>query len=600
MKRALGIVIVVAVLGIIAGGFWWSHKHARRYDGLAGHFPASTQVFAEVKEMGQWMEVKDQEGGSPSSVSNRGVDPMMQVLGQVWAAQPVKPADLPELLRGQPVALGVWRQGADFKGLALMPLGPGQAKPLTEFLASKLGEGEAVGTVAGVPLKRAAQIEGVEHLEGLLWGVSDAWAVMATGLEEAKASLEPAGDSLEKDPAFLETVKRMPFERGALLFVRGDLMAQLAKDKLAGKKPQDIVGGEEEPRVEPPKAEEPKSEEPKAEKPEEEEKPAEGPAGASETFANLPKELGALATGAMGKALALESLKSLAVWTNPPEGEQKGWRVKAFLALNEPPKGLWRILAEGSASRPELLNRLPKEAGVYVWGGGKDPARVYQLVLDEMGKDLAPEQMGWVRSGIGAAEGKLGLSFANDLLPTLGSEWCYVGDLEKPEEGGKGRFGFYIGLRDPRRFESLVAEKIAVQLHLGSEQLQGARAWSWGGEGGPKALRLVVSGGVAILTNDPAWALATAGTAGKPYEQLAKYGKKASGLCVMDPAAWSEGNDVLAQVAWTTGPGGLEVDARFPGKPPRLWDKKGCGGHPEEVSGTSPEAPGAPAASGSL
>lgn len=579
MKRTLWILIALAALGLVAWGFWWSHKRSRPYEGLAEHFPAKTQVFVEVKALGQWMDVKDAEGANQASASDRGVDPMMQVLGQVWAAQPVKPADLPELLRGQPVAVGIWKEGADFKGVALMPLGPGQAKPLAEFLASKLGQGETVGTVAGLALKEATVVKGEDHLKGLIWGTSDSWAVMATGVGEARTVLEPSGESFLKDPAFRDSLRRVPFERGALLFVRGDLLAQLAKDKLGPKQSQALAAGEEpkadEPKAETPKAVTPKTGEPGTGQPKGEEKPEEPSAEPGDAMARLPKELGALAHGAMGKALALESIKSLTVWTNPPEGDQKGWMVKAFLALNESPKGLWRIVAEGAASRPELLNRIPKTAGLYVWGGGKDPARIYQIVLDEMQANLAADQMGWIRSGIGAAEGKLGLSFANDLLPTLGSEWCYVGDLEKKGENGQHRFGFYLSLRDARRFESLVSEKIAVQLHLETEQLQGARAWSWGGEGGPKGMKLVVSGGVAILTDDPQWALATAGAANKPYEQLARYGSKASGLCVVDPALWSKDNDVLAQVAWTAGPSGLELDARFPGKPPRLWDK-GC------------------------
>jgi hypothetical protein len=181
--------------------------------------------------------------------------------------------------------------------------------------------------------------------------------------------------------------------------------------------------------------------------------------------------------------------------------------------------------------------------------------------------------VGWVRAGIGAAEGKAGFSLANDLLPTLGDEWCVVTD-----KGDGKKMGFFISLRDSRRFEDLVGQKLAPQFKLKSEQLQGARVWTWSPEGGSKNEKipsLVVSGGMAILTTDPAWALATGSAPGKAYEKLKGTSDKISGIAVVDPAVWSKGNEVTMVATWRSGSEGVILDARFPGERPN-WGKKGC------------------------
>ena len=595
MKRAAWVLAVVVAAGVVAAGFWWSQKRTRPYEGLAQRFPAKAEVYVEVRELGQWMDLKGEKGSGATSTADRGVDPMMQVLGQVWAAQPVRPQELPELLRHQRAALGLWREKGSFKGVGAMALEPGQAKPIEDFLKSKLGEGQVVATVAGVPLRMSDKF-GEEDLKDALWGVSSSWAVVATGLDEAKCFLEPSGEPLSKEPFFQTTLKKIPHEKGAFLVVKGDFLAQLAKEKMAGKKAAQISGAPETPKEEP----QAKQEEQGAAKPKSEPTPGAKPPECEERSGamTLAHGLAGVASESLGKALSLESIQALGVWTNPPEGEQKGWAMKAWLGFNEPAKGLWRMVAEGSPTRPNLLNRLPKDAKLYVWGGGKDLARIYQITLDEMQKDLPADKAGWVRAGIGAAEGKLGLSFANDLLPALGDEWCYVGETAEGKEGLK-RGAFFLTLRDSRRFEDLVTKNLAVQLHLKVEQLQGAKAWSWSGDlEAAKQLRLVVSGGVAILTNDPSWALSTGGSAGKAYQRLAQYREKASGLCVIDPSVWAKANDVLTQVVWRSGPSGLEMDARFPGEPPGFCGKGGkC---KELATGSSPEERRDPEASGSL
>ena len=595
MKRAAWVLAVVIAAGVVAAGFWLSQKRTRPYEGLAQRFPAKAEVFVEVRELGQWMDLKGEKGSGAASSADRGVDPMMQVLGQVWAAQPVRPQELPELLRHQRAAMAFWRDGDTLKGVGAMALEPGQAKPLEDFLKSKLGEGQVVATVAGVPLRTSDKF-GEDELKGALWGVSGSWAVVATGLDEARSFLEPSGEPLSKQPFFQETLKQIPHEKGAFLVVKGAFLAKLAQEKMARRKGASATPTPDAPKSQPQaKEEEQGADRPKS-KPPQGAKPAEGEEKGGALA--LGHGLAGVASDSLGKALSLESIQALGVWTNPPEGDQKGWAMKAWLGLHEPPKGLWRVVTEGSPVRPNLLNRLPKDAKLYVWGGGKDPARVYQVILDEMQKDLPPEQAGWARAGIGAAEGKLGLSFANDLLPAIGDEWCYVGETAEGKKGLK-RGGFFLTLRDSRRFEDLVSKNLAPQLKLKSEQLQGARAWSWSGDlEAAQSLRLVISGGVAILTNDPSWALATGGSAGKAYQQLAQYHEKASGLCVVDPSVWSKTNDVLTSVAWRSGPSGLHVEARFPGEPPSYCGRGGKGG--DRSSDSSPEGPRDPTASGSL
>jgi hypothetical protein len=129
-------------------------------------------------------------------------------------------------------------------------------------------------------------------------------------------------------------------------------------------------------------------------------------------------------------------------------------------------------------------------------------------------------------------------------------------------------------LRDSRRFEDLVANKLAPQLGLKQASQPGARVWTWDGRQGKGAhLELVVSGGMAILTSDPSWALATGGDAGKAWKAFAAYHGKASGLLVMDPTLWAKSNDVLVFGTCLTSSAGISVDARFPGEPPS-WGRE--------------------------
>ena len=216
-----------------------------------------------------------------------------------------------------------------------------------------------------------------------------------------------------------------------------------------------------------------------------------------------------------------------------------------------------------------------------MWGSGRDPARLYQDILEELSRDLPPDQMSWVRAGIGAAEGKVGLSFANDLLPSLSDEWCFTSEAntipgqEKAGEGLPHKAAFFIILRDPRRFEDLVTQKLAPQLKLKALDLKGARAWSMGE--GDNAVSLVVSGGMAILTSNPAWALDTGGSPGKPWEALSEYRDKACVLVVADPSRPSQPSDVLMKFECQASPQGILVKGRFPGQAPGwLQDGHGC------------------------
>jgi hypothetical protein len=193
----------------------------------------------------------------------------------------------------------------------------------------------------------------------------------------------------------------------------------------------------------------------------------------------------------------------------------------------------------------------------------------YQAALDEAAKDFPPEQVGWVRAGLGAVEGKLGLSFANDLLPTLSDEWCLVVKGRGAEGSPERSVAFYVPLRDARRFEDLLTNRLAPQLGLVKRTESGAEIWTMKSDaplrtGGS----LVVAGGVAILTSDPSWALSSEGAAGKAYEKLASMRERASGYLVMDPALMGK-SAAFTQASWTTEPDGVRVDASFPGKRPK-------------------------------
>ncbi len=559
MKRfTLAIAVVAAAVVVAVGGFWWSQRQSRVYTGMAERFPAETSVFVEIHRLGQWMSPQTAGKGAPVAAQNsRGTDPMLQVLGQVWAAQPVRPAELPDLLRNQPMGIGLWEASGHYAGAALILLGPGQADQVEKFLADKLGKEPAGATVDGIALYKAPKLGDHSGTRDFVWGVSDSLAVMASGPKVAGEVLATkAPQSLAKDASFLSTVKRFPAEKGAFLYVRGAFLTKVARShhQDAGADSDTVAKGEQEKKV---------------------------PAGKSGESGKAPesRDLGRPAISlsdlkpALKPILSLSTINALGFWTLPPLGGQEGWQSRFWVGFNEPPKGIWRIAAEGSPAYPDMAGRLPTDGRVYAWSGGKDPARVYQLFLDELQNDLPPDQMGWIRAGIGAAEGKLGISFANDLLPTLGDQWCMV--TAKGPDGGK-RMGFFLTLRDSRRFEDLLKNKIAPQIHLQQQTYKGAEVWTFTKSGGFKGVDMpsvVISGGMAVLTNNPQWALSTGGQPGKVYEKFAGMREKANGLVVMDPSLWSSRSDVFTQIIVHSGTKGIGVNATFPGQAP-TWDWK--------------------------
>ena len=581
MKRAwLGIVVAAVVVVAVGVGLWLINRPAA-YVGLAGRFPAKTGAFVEIHHLGQWMGTSQPGRQASAADSTRGMDPMLQVLGQVWAAQPLRPVELPELLSPQPMAAGLWREGGKEVGAAVILLAPGQSEPVREFLAKHLGEGPSAGEVAGITLRKVSPKEPSDNVGldlNMVWGVGDVLAVVATGVEEARAVVTPREPSLAKDPDFMAVMRRLEPEQGATLFVRGTLIAEAAKEKQAKWMGQDdaAAGESKEPKAAdaapeplaavpdtPPAAPETK--------PEKKEAPAEKPeAGFKILDGKEPLKVGLkdLAKGA-SKLMALDSIRGIGLWTLPPAEGETTWKTRFWLGFNGAPQGVWRILAEGSARRPDVAARIPKDGLLYVWGGGRDPARVYQAALDEAAKDFPPEQVGWVRAGLGAVEGKLGLSFANDLLPTLSDEWCLVVKGRGAEGSPERSVAFYVPLRDARRFEDLLTNRLAPQLGLVKRTESGAEIWTMKSDaplrtGGS----LVVAGGVAILTSDPSWALSSEGAAGKAYEKLASMRERASGYLVMDPALMGK-SAAFTQASWTTEPDGVRVDASFPGKRPK-------------------------------
>ncbi len=564
MKRfTLAIAVVAAAIVVAVGGFWWSQRGSQAYEGLANRFPDQTSVFVEIHKLGQWMSPQTASQGRTSPArASRGTDPMLQVLGQVWAAQPVRPAELPDLLRNQPMGIGLWEASGTYQGAALIRLGPGQADQVEKFLAEKLGKEPANVTVEGIALYKAPALGDHERTQDFVWGVSDSLVVMASSPQVARDVLGTTADkSLGKDASFLSTVHKFPAGKGALLFVKGSLLKSMIREhhkeirKVADEESGDKKSTEPVPGVTPP------------------DKPHEGPASLSTpqfSFSDLKH--------AIKPILSLDTINALGFWTLPPTAGQEGWRTRFWIGFNDPPKGVWRIAAEGSPSYPDMASRLPKDGQAYVWSGGKDPARIYQLSLDELQKDLPPDQMGWIRAGIGAAEGKLGLSFANDLLPALGDQWCVVSMRDSDGTGRAKRMGLFLTLRDSRRFEDLLKNKIAPQVHLEQQTYKGAEVWTFGKKGTTKGRpSLVLSGGMAILTNDPQWALSTGGEPGKAYEKFAGIREKANGVAVLDPSLWSHQSDVFTQVILHSGMTGLSVDATFPGQAPNWnwkdWDR---------------------------
>ncbi len=591
MRRnwTIGVVLAALVLAVAGAGYWWSHKSSWAYQGLASRFPERVQVFMEIHQLGQWMPPAEGQAGTAAAgvQSSRGTDPMLQVLQTVWAAPVVSAKDIPALLRTKPMAAGFWLDGSTLKGAALMPLAPGEKAALEQALKDKLGDGPEVGQVAGMTLHKVdvplgkANIHLNIKMDQLVWGVDDAWAVLASGVEGARAVLEGTGKPLSQDGVFLSVLKRFPDSGGATLFVRGTLLERvqaMVRETTSGKAgPEPAVpsgtasreGGEPAPQA----------------KPEDRDgKATPGTSPETSRQEGIYQTLGILAMHTLPKLAALDSISSLALWTAPPKEGERGWQVQSWLGFKDQPKGIWRLAAQGSSRTPQIAERLPKHGQIYVWGAGRDPARLYQDILDELGNDLPPDQMGTLRAVIGAAEGKLGMSFSNDLLPTLSDEWCFASEPSpegaKPSEKGT-RMALFQTLRDPRRFEDLVSQKLAPQLKLQPMELKGARGWSLGLPGAGNRLSLVVSGGMAIFTDDAAWALDTGGTSSKPWKALSNYRSKASCLILAESKS-----DVLVSVSCLSGPEGIYTAGRFPGHKPD-W----CSGDKHAGGSEMPAAP---------
>ncbi len=550
MKRmAVVVVLLAAVLAGAAGLYFWKTHRGESYAGLAAYFPARTELYVETSRLGQWLDLPPGPG-TPAAAPKPGADPLLQVLGQVWAAEPLKPQELPVLLQNQPAALGLWRNGGRWEGAGFMPLAPGQRAPLDLFFKEKLGEGNSVKTAGGLALHVVAGGEGKDQ-PCLLWGVDDQRAVVASSTAAAEAFLNGEGATLEASPAFRKTVAPFGAARGALLYAGAALLADLSKpgfEKSLSALTGALPGG--------------RDAAPLAPAPVTPDGQPEGPAAE-----------GALAESARKAALELLSLESLsgaALWTAPPEGDRGTWDVAASLGFAEKVGGVWKLAASAGTARPTLAERVPRDGETYLWAGGFDLPGEYRMILDEAGRRLPPDQMGNVRAVIGLVEGKLDLSLANDLLPTLGDESLVVfgGEADGPEESGDGgRWAVAFSLKDARRFESLVGEKVAKAVSLKPTPFPGARGWTWGDGKGPT---LLVTGGVALLTGAPRWALATGGDAGKAWKRLAAVDRPVSGVLCFAPGAASPSRRELVFAAWTFCREGVVVRAEVPGKLPRL------------------------------
>jgi hypothetical protein len=575
MKRFAWVWVLAVVIGAAALGIWWSQRGSGSYDGLAQRFPARTAVFAEIRELGQWLTIdRDQAEAAKAS---RGQDPMLQVLGQVWASQPVRPTDLPTVLAGQPFAVGLWKVGTEFQAAGLIALAPGQAAQLEAFLKEHLKDPAPAGEIGGVRLFKAAAGGPHADLDEFYYGVSETWGVFATGLQPARDVLEPKGESLSDDADFRRTLGHLHPDKGAIFYTAKGFFGQTLKDLssskagkvLAEEKPATPEAGPGTPEITPPAAS------------------AEPPLNLDGLRGQILKNM----AGPAKKLLALDSVGPLGVWTGPPvQGEADSWQTRMWLGFGDPPKGLWRILAEGGARTPDSGGRLPRDGEVYLWGGGKDPAGLYKTAMEELQNAVPSEQMGWIRAGIGAAEGKLGLSFTNDVLPTMGDEWCFVLGPAGPGAKHK-RSAFLVSLRDARRLEDILTNKIATQFPIHREAYDGAGLWKWKTEGPAESgiPVLLVAGGYAVLTNDPEWALGTSQPVGKAYQEFVSLKGQATGRMVMDPQLWNQKASSLAVVTWKTRGDGLEVEARFPGEPLHL--KTGAEGIPVQVVEKAPPGP---------
>jgi hypothetical protein len=537
MRLAVAGVLLAAAL---AGGC----QRGQRYEGLAESYPPETMVFAEIRELGQWLP-SPTGPASAGDDSFRGQDPMLQVLGQVWANEPVKPTDLPSALAHQPLVFGLWKEGARVEGAALLALGSGQEALLRSFFDEHLHLGEKAGEAGGVTLYRVVLPEGEEEMEAHLReacaGVSPRWGVFATSPAAARRVLQPSGPGLSGGEDFQRAWKRLQPEKGAFLFISRKAFAEAAAPL---KKEMGLPAV----RVAPA------------------ETPAEGGVQPSK-----PREFdfqGEILEP-LSKFVAADTLGPLALWTAPPAGPTASdWTVRSFLGYGPPARGLWRLAAEGGPRRPSLDGRLPRDGRLYLWGGGKDPARLYGDSLEELQKVLTPDRMGWIRAGLGAAEGKMGLSFSSELLPALGDEWCLVLGPEAKDR----RWALYFTTRDPRRLEDLLANKIAPQLRLEKQTFEGAVLWkpAAGSLLAGEALAAGLSGGILFLSGDPAWALGTSQPPSAAFKEFAAFGGKASLFASVNPALWSEKATSPAVLEGTFGGDGFLGRARFPGGPLRI------------------------------
>jgi len=561
MKKFLIGFVILAILAGTAGYVWWSQRTVSAYSGLASQFPDSVTIYAEVRHLGQWMEVPEGEAASAGALPSSGRDPLLNVIGRVWAAEPLQPAQLPALLSSQPLAVGIWNDESDWKSCALMALEPGQRLPLEDFLKSKLGEGEVVDAVEGVELRRFADASDFND-HPVLWGVSDRWAVLCTGSEVARLVLTQPASPLDTDPVFLDAASHFPLERGGWVFVRGGLIGDamrnaceriplLAHGAACGVQPASQDSGTEG---------EPENEDP------------EDDSDVSSMVDNLP--LDDIADAFLRSVLPAEDVQSIALWSAPPLGGSDTWEVQAWVGFSEEPSGVLRMLLGNSARRPDLAMHLPRNGSVYAWTGGEDPARLYQNMILEAEKVLPPDQMSTVRMGLGAVEGKLGLSLANDLMPCLGDESCYVWKTERrgPDEEDDIHGALFLSLRDSRRMKALLREKVAPGIGLAETEIGGFPAWHWQSEGrlsDLSDLKMVISGQNLVFTNSADWALSTA-EASRAWTRLSELEGRYTAFAVVDPALWGDVGEPLVQASWISESDGVLLKARFPGNCPDI------------------------------
>jgi hypothetical protein len=566
-----GSAAVVVVLAVV-GAMWWSKGKAEAYSGMAGRFPDTAVVFVEVRHLGQWMKLPQDVQVQPEPIKSQ--DPLLGVLGRVWAAERIRPEDLPVVLKDQPLAVGLWKVGDKWKGAGLLAVVPTVRQPLEEYLKGKLGQGQPAGEVAGIKLftvePPTPDVGSEISLEGastLVWGVGESWAVVASSIDEARQVLTSPARPLDTDPDFLDAAARFPLENGGWVFVRGSALQSMAEK--AGKH----IGGDEQ-------AEE----------------------GAPETGNEAPPKAGvggALCSGGVGSMVASlfpsGSVPCMAMWSSPPQSTGGMWDVRAFVGHTKEGKGFFKLFTEGGSRRPDILGRVAKDGTSYAWVGGEDPAGFYKRFMDELARTASPDKVSSVRAAIGAFEGKLGVSLANDLLPTLGDEACVVFKRLPGEDGNKGEesVALYVSLRDSRRLQSLLREKVSPGVGLVEGSTQGAPSWSWKSKEekpGEQTLQLVVTGENLVITESPAWALGSA-PEGKAYKHMTSQEGKFSLLAVADGEGWNVAGKPPVVVSGTREEDGILVKASFSGERPKmpLLD------HSEEEEETGVKAPVTPA-----